>query len=195
MSLIGGLLQHDRAIALRDARCCQIRVPVESGRVRLQLGDAHRVVDLVDIAPIGRRPADFRDLGFERQHRVGVLRRLRIARHREGPLDVGAIRVELRLERGGQVVVAIGQPEPGLAEEERVQSRVRRIGPTPGPNNVMPNVPFVSPMNVVNASLSAIAATRSRSACSGLSSSASTVASFMKLRYMPRAGWWAAPAR
>ena len=70
----------------------------------------------------------FRDGGLEGEHGVGVLRRVGIVNHRQRALDVGAIRIELRLERRREVVIAVGQAEAGLAEEQRVHRRVDRIG-------------------------------------------------------------------
>jgi hypothetical protein len=122
------LLLDDGVVAPGNPRSREIGVPVEARRERLQLGDAHRVVDLVDVAAVGRRPARLRHGGLEREHRVGVLRRVRVADHAQRALDVGAIGVELRLERGCEVVIAIGQAEARLTEEQRVRRGVRRIG-------------------------------------------------------------------
>ena len=126
--LDGGLLTDDGVIAFRNVGSRQKRVPVDAGGERLQLRDAHRIVDLVDVAAFRGRPAGLRDAGLEFENRSGALRRFGVADHREHPLDIRTIGIELRFEIRIEIVVAVRQTEAGLSDEERVHGRVRRIG-------------------------------------------------------------------
>ena len=77
----------------------EIGVPVEARRI----GRSSAVAIGLLILSMSRRSATgqltFAIAGLERHDRVGVLRGPAIADHRQRPLDVGAIRVALRLER------------------------------------------------------------------------------------------------
>src|SRR3546814_2276476 len=67
-----------------DAGAVEPRLPVEPGRVGGKLVRRHRVVDLADVAAVGDRPADLRDLGLERHDRIGRLFRIRSEERRVG---------------------------------------------------------------------------------------------------------------
>src|SRR4029079_18771794 len=58
-----------------------------------------------------------------------VLRGVGVADHRQETLDIRAIRIELRLEVGTEVVVAIRESNAGLSDEQGVYRWICRVRP------------------------------------------------------------------
>jgi len=109
--------------ARRNPGGLEVDRPGIAGRSRRELRHRHRVVGLVRVAAVGRRPVRGRDVLFERVDRDRARGRVLTAGEREHPREVVLIRLARGFERRVilQVVVAVGQPEPRLREPDQVR--------------------------------------------------------------------------
>src|SRR5581483_6419163 len=81
---------------------------------------AHRVVCLVDLAPLGLGPAGAGDTSLERYDRLGRLFRLCRADHPQRACYIGFVGTALRGKISCQKIIAVRKPEPPLTEGEDV---------------------------------------------------------------------------
>ena len=92
--------------------------------------DPDLVVRADRVARRDARPLRARERGLEREHGVGLLRRVARAGEREQPREIGDARStrgdEARLV-GDEVVVAVGKQEPRLADRRQPARRIARV--------------------------------------------------------------------
>ncbi len=132
-------LARDRARLADDERLGRIAVrfhqrdEIEARRHRLQIGERHFVIGLVGVATADIVPMRLGDRGFERDDRRSA--RLGVAFAGKGQ-HLRQMRLIFRLgfnELGivAEIIVAVGHPQPALAELERIGIGVLLIRPHP----------------------------------------------------------------
>ncbi len=104
-------------------------LPGESCGIGLELGLGARVVGRLHVAALFDGPLRLRHIGFKSHDSGGFGVRRRNVAERQQFLDVGNILLThfLELRVVLQVVVAVGQPEAGLADDHAVAVRILQI--------------------------------------------------------------------
>ena len=94
-----------------------------------QLGGRHLVVGLVPVAPLGARPVAARQLQLQLPDLLGARAGILVPGQGRQLGDVVPVRLPVRLHPGivGQVIVAIGQAQPGLIQVEDVLGRLLAV--------------------------------------------------------------------
>ena len=123
-------LAHDELRLRIDAGGGEQRLPVEPGHQLLELGARARVVGEVALAALGRRPVHPRDARLDLEDRPAP-RRPGSARPIRVSMRAMCARYFSRIVRVHrvvlEVVVAVGQPEPALADDDGVAVRILLI--------------------------------------------------------------------
>ena len=115
-------LAHDELRLRVDAGGGEQRLPVEPGHQPFELGARARVVGEVALAALGRRPLQLRDARLDLEDALRLLGRVRLTDQGEHARDMRAVLLaHRRIDRIGlEVVVAVGQPEPALGDDDGV---------------------------------------------------------------------------
>ena len=121
-------LRDDELLDLLDADRPEIKLPIEAGGQLGQLGKAHLVVGLVDVAVFHLGPLGLGNPGFQGHDLGGGLLGIADLGQRQHPLDIGLIGLQLRFELGIPVVIAVGQAQARLAISKDVLVRLLRVG-------------------------------------------------------------------
>ena len=126
--LHGRILVDDDAFLRRDPGAGEIGVPIDARRIGLELVGRIGIVDLLDLAPVGRIPAERGDFGFEghdlRGGRGGIGRADRL----QSPRDVVEIGLALGRELRIEVIILLRQADPALAHPQHVHRRIVGVG-------------------------------------------------------------------
>ncbi len=112
--------RDNQTIRSAKAGTAQECAEIEARREGDEFRHGHRIVGLLGIATFGAGPTGLCELGFEIDDRLGVRFRRVPADHAEHEHNIGLI---LRLPVGqllGQIVVAIGQAHPVVADGNRI---------------------------------------------------------------------------
>ena len=110
----------------RDSRSLEIGVPRELRRQRLELRKGHRIVDLVLVAAVFVRPIGLCHLGFKIEDALRALVGIAVAGQREhrGKMLLVGIPVGRECRVVLQIIIAVGHPETGLSQVDRVGIRI-----------------------------------------------------------------------
>ena len=122
-------LCEDDLVEIADADGAQIVAPVETGNLAVELSDRGRIVELVDLPRLRLRPVGRRDLLLEIVDALRLGGRIGNSRQLEHVADMRDVFPadfdETRLI--DEIVIAVGQPEPALAEIARIDAIILEI--------------------------------------------------------------------
>ena len=121
---VAGLRDDQVADAGIDSRIDKPALPVDAGREHGKLRELDLVVGLDRIAILDPRPLRLGQFGFEREDLPRGCGGIGIARHPEHLLDMRDVLRAHVLELVIEVVVAIGQAQPALAQIDDVLAGV-----------------------------------------------------------------------